>query len=461
MNRSKTLRAVLGAALFLMAIFWETESIGTAPAAETRGGEVQSREIEAERESAMDAHTLIEEKKKGLEEAGSPEDRKQLKEELDQLKRELLRFPKRDRLSFGGDFDITQDSNVFRRVIRSEDSDTLFQMSPYAEFDLGGRQTDLRAEYRWNRQYNAKFSEGRDTLTQEWILRSGRKIAKKTTLSLNNRLGRQSVRDVSIHDGRQIRWDNSHRASLNHKLNRKLTLNFEADYSRRDFPHENFDQDGDWQLQLDPNVFFQITPKTRLTAGYRLILAQNKTKTNDNTKHEFRVGYTGQITGKSSLSLDFAQTFHDPDSAVVANSDTTVSSAGYIWQATPKTSIRLFYSNTYAHSVSDSVSGSALLKLTTRTSSDTLSTSVRFRLHRKINTEFSFDGSHSASRTQQTGAANTHSQTWTFPFQAAVDYQVLRWMRLRFAYTFRHQIGNERSDENRSHTWFFGTNLAF
>lgn len=420
-------------------------------------------------EEAFTGLPLAMEEKQEIKKASPKAGRKEKKKEdeavslvLQRYQKELLRFPKRDRLSYGGDLDMTYDNNVNRNVIRSEEGDTLFRMAPFVKLDLGSRKTDLAVEFRSSHSYNAKVPEGgRDVLRLEGTLRAGRKFGKKTTVSLNDRLSSTLVRHEEIDDdGKKVSYDNSHRLSVNHPMNRKLTLNFEADYSRTDFPHELFDQDGSRTVQLDPNLFFNLTPKTRISLGYRWSVSRNRTESSDKTTHEFRVGYSGKITGKSSLQIDLSQAFDDPDSAQAARADRTTVSTAYIWQATPKTSLRVLYSNSFTHSISDSVSGANLLKTTTRSASDSLSTSVRFRLNRKTSTEFSFDGSHSHSKTRQTGADNTRSRTWTFPFQGAVDFTLTRWLRFRFAYTYRHQIGNEDSNEHRAHTWFFGSNVS-
>lgn len=418
-------------------------------------------EIKAERESAMVTQLLLEEKKSALKAAATSEEEKAAREELERLEKELLHFPKRDRFSFGGDFDLTYDNNVNRNSIHHEKGDTLFNINPFVNLDLGGKKTNLRAEYRWQRKYNAKVSEGRDTTVQELTVRSGRKIGKRTTLSLNDRLTRESLRIQGIDDGNKIRWDNSHRASLNYELNRKLSFNFDADYANRYFSHENFDQDGDWQFSLEPSVSFQMRPKTRFNFAYSWRTTQIKTKASDATTHLLRVGYFGKITGKSSLQADFSQSFQDPDSAQASSSNQTTSSLGYIWKMTPKTSLRVLYSNTFTLTLSDSVSGVNLSKTESRSRTNALSLSVRFRPYRKLSTEFSFDGSHTHTKTKKTATANARTGVFTFPFQLAADYELAKWLRLRFSYTFQYQYGNEKSDENRAHTWFVGTNWSF
>lgn len=471
-SRRRRWEAVWGTALFLTLIFGLRNVARAGPA---QSGAGAGEEWTKAREAAMNAEVLkLEEgggdskrrptSKKQKEEPKDKQDKKQqeISEELKKYQRELLRFPKRDRLSFGGDFSMTYDNNLNRNVIRSEEGDTFFHLVPFVKLDLGSRKTDFVVEFQPSRDYYVKVPEGKDFKKFEVTVRTGRKIGKKTTLSLNDRLTATIRRDAEIDDdGKKVQYDNAHRLSLNHTLNRKLSLNFGADYNQTYLPHENFDQDSNSSVQLDPNLFFNLTPKTRLSLGYRWSISRSRTEASDKTAHEVRWGYSGKITGKSSLQVDLSYALDDPDSAQAAKADRMTLSTAFLWQVTPKTSLRLLYSNSPSISISDSLSGSDLLKSSTRSVSDSFSTSLRFRLNRMISTELSFDGAHSHSKTKKTGADNTRSRTWVFPFQGSVDLTLTKWLRLRFSYTYRHQIGNEESNEFRAHTWFFGSNAAF
>jgi len=384
----------------------------------------------------------------------------ELHKELVRLQKELLHFPKKDRFRFGGDFDMTYDNNPGRTRIRTEEGDTAFRVEPFVAVDLSGRKTDFGVEYRGRRNYRVKVSEGSDLLSMEGRVRFGRKITDKINLALNDRLSRESQRNQAVQD-KKIRWDNSHQAALNYELTPKISANLEVQYSRRDFPHEEFDQDTDEQLVLDPNLFFQATPKTRFSAGYRWRFSHIETGSTNATTHGVRGGYSGRVTGKSSVSADLIYAHKRPDSADAAKANTLTWNAGYIRQATPKTSLRILYSSSWERSVTNSVSGEDLSKSVSRSISDTLSLSLRSRIHRRITTEFSFDGSHSRTKTDKDADPKTESRLFTFPFQVAVDYTLAQWMRLRFAYTYRHRLGDERkTDEHRAHTWFVATNVA-
>ncbi len=421
--------------------------------------EAAEKKPESDREKAMGAYLALEESKK-TSNTTTPEQQEVLVTELKALQKELLQFPKKKRFHFTQDMQYTYDSNANRVKIHHEKGDSTFRVNPAAEVDLSGLKTDLRVEYRYNRIYNIKRPEN-DSYNQETTLRFSRKILPKTTLALNDRLNRSSVR-VAGKDNRKVGWDNAHRATLNYELNPKIKLNLESNYTRTDFPHKDYGRTSNLSYSLDPNVSLQVTRKTRFTGGYRWSFTKIPTKSINATTHEVRAGYSGQLTPKSSLSADVSLSRQNPDSAQVGISDTVNSSLGYVWQATPKTSIRALYSNSLSLAVSDSLSGVNLLKSSTRSASDTWSLSVRVRLHRRVTGELSFNPSRSYSKTKQTGAANTHTQTIAFPFQIAFDVNVTKWLKLRLTYTFRHQIGDEpKTDENRAHTWFAGCNTAF
>lgn len=420
--------------------------------------EAENRTEITERERAMNAYVSLAEKKKETEAVPSTPSIETI-EQLKKYEKELLRFPKKDRFRFGQDTHYTYDSNVSRLPIHHDKEDSTFKITPFAEVNLSGQKTDVRFEYRWDRTYNAKLPAS-DNFTQEGTLRFSRKILPKTEITLNDRLSRNSVRSAGM-DNKKISWGNNHRVTLNYKYNPKLNLNLEANYTRTDFGHENFDETSNYNFSLDPNLSYSLTPKSKVTFGYRWNFSQIPTESSDATTHEIRTGYSGKLTPKSTLSADFSFNNQIPNSAQASRSRQAQGSLGYVWQATKKTSIRTLYSTSYSHSLSDSVSGSSILKTSTKSLSDSLSLSLRVRLHKKLTAEFSFKGAHAYSKTKKTGSLNTHTQTWTFPFQLAIDLDVKKWLRLRLTYTYHHQIGDERkTDENRAHTLFLGANVG-
>lgn len=453
--QQKVVRAVLVTALFLKGMEFGSSTViaGVDP----------GERYQEERERAMDTEVLGVEKEKSEPAAVVSPPTEVTPEEIKRLKKELLHFPKKKRFRFGGDFDMTHDTNPVGLGIHHEESDTSFNLNPFTEVDLSGVKTDLRLEFRESNHYNVKRSKdpSNDTLGQEGRIRFGRRIVKKTDLSFNERLSRTSTRVSGIDDGTKVTWSNSARAGLSYTYNPKLVLNLEVNHSATLTPHEIFDQDRNYVFNFDPNLLFRPTPKTQLSMGYRWSIAHSRTEVSDTTSHIFRMGYSGKITPKSSVSLDFSWTIQDPVSIQAANSKQYSTSVGYIWQVTRKTSVRLSYSNSYQHTLSDAVSDAQLLKTSVRSFSNTLGLSTRLRLRRKISTEFSFNGAHGLTRTQKTGSDNAKAQTWTLPFQLAIDYDLARWIRLRFSYTFRYRLGDEpKTDEIREHTWLVSTNVA-
>ena len=377
--------------------------------------------------------------------------------------RDLLRRPKKDRFHFGYDTDMTYTTNRSGAAIHYEKGNTVFRVNPSASIDLSKRKTDMKLEYRWNRTYNDKTSitPGSDNFGQEISFRAGHKIFRKLSLSLNDRLSRNSVR-VQGFDNKKVSFDNSHRQSLSYEYNPKLTLNLETSVNSTAFVNENWTPGDSHDWQIDPNLSFQLTRKTRITAGYRMSNPRSYAKSSDATNHVFRFGYSGKITPKSTVSADFSWTIQDPASAQASRSKKYSTSASYLWQATAKTGIRLIYSNSYSLTISDSLSGRDLFKTSNYSSSNSWGISIRFRPYRRINTEFSFTPSHSDSRTKKTGDANTKSRNFTFPIQAGLDLEIWKGIRLRLTYTYKHKIGDEmKTDENRTHTWFAGTNVLF
>ena len=439
----------------------------TSPVAGAEGDPAKEIDTEKtgdqERMKAMEAALMLQagETKETGTEAGSSQVQQEVPvEDLKRYQKELLHRPKKRRIHVGYDTDMTYINNRSGAPIHYEKGNTAFRINPSISLDLGKKKTDMKLEYRWNRLYNDKTPES-DNFSQELSFRAGRKIFRKITLSLNDRLSRSSVR-VAGFDDKKINFDNSHRQALSYDFNSKLTLNFETNYTSTVFPNENWDDQGTFDFQMSPNLAFQLTRKTRLTAGYQNSRPQSHPKTSDVTNHVFRMGYSGKITPKSSLSADFSWTIQDPTSATASNAKKYSTSASYLWQMTSKTSLRFSYSNSYSHSISDSVSGSALFKTVSYSNSDSWGSNVRFRLHRKINAELSFNPSHSHSTTKKTGNANTHSRSFTFPFQVGLDLDLRKGFRVRLTYTYQHKIGDEmKTDENRTHTWFVGTNLLF
>jgi hypothetical protein len=401
------------------------------------------------------------ETKKPISETLSAEEQSRLQEDIRRRNRMSRRrlFLGRERILLGGDFDMTYDSNPNRLPIHHVEGDTLFNVRPFGQLNLGGRKTDARLEVSVQRLYHAKVAED-DSFALEGRFRFGRKIAKKTMVSLNDRLTMGMTREPGMDDN-SLSLDEFHRQAINYIVTPKVSINVESIYGRNDFQHENFDQNASITYRLEPSLFFQITPKTRFSLGYSWGFNRARTKASDQDINEIRFGYFGQLTGKSSLSTNVTYQHGDPMAAEAAKSDSLITSFNYIWQATSKLTVRSLYSHAYSTNSSDQPGVGFFANTGTYNNSDTLSLSLRLRALRKLTPELSFNGIHTREHTHFNGTKSAERRRWLFPVQIAIDYQLARWIRLRFAYTFTYQVGDERKfDEFRAHTWFFGSNVT-
>lgn len=385
---------------------------------------------------------------------------KALRQELERLQRELLKVPKRRRYRFGGDNEMTYDGN--RDATRIGDNgkgETTFRIKPFLGYDLSGRKTDVKLEYGWSRIYGVK-TESSDTLDQDVTLRFQRKLFKKTTLALNDRFSLKSQRSTSIEEKR-LTWSQSHRQSLTHDLTRKLQIVLESDYSRTDNPHEEFDQDTNYTYAVSPTVFFQVTPKSRLSAAYRMSWTRTVgNEAGDTTTHQIRGTYSFRVTQKSSATFDLGYQIQSPDSAGATTSDQTLVGVAYIFQMTPKTSTRFNYSRTFQDSTADSVT--TLVQTGSETASDSLGLGLSLRPHRRVGLEFAFNGSHSRTKTSAGDATGSKTRSWTLPFQAAMNLSLAQWISFNVSYTYSHQLTDEKAtNEVRDHALVVTSNMNF
>ncbi len=391
---------------------------------------------------------------------GVRQEDKALRQELERLQRELLKVPKRKRYRFGDDNEMTYDGNRdSTRIGDNGKGETTFRIKPFLGYDLSGRKTDLKLEYGWSRIYGVK-TEGSDSVDQDVTFRLQRKLFKKTTLSLNDRFALKRQRSTAIEEKR-LTWSQSHRQSLTHNLTQKLQVVLESDYSRTDHPHEEFDQDTNYTYALSPTVFFQVTPKSRLSAAYRMSWTRTAgNEAGDATTHQVRGTYSFRVTQKSSATFDLGYQIQNPNSAGATTSDQTLVGAAYIFQMTPKTSTRFNYSRTFQDSTADSVT--TLVQTGTETVSDSLGLGLSLRPHRRLGVEFAFNGSHSRTKTSAGDATGSKTRTWTLPFQAALNLSLAQWITFNVSYTYSHQLTDEKStNEVRDHALVVTSNVNF
>lgn len=413
-------------------------------------------------EAVSSARTWEEEKQLLASQKGAFEEETQLRQELERLQRELLSFPKKRRYRVGWDSEMTYDAN--RDGSRISDNpkskgETTFRIKPFASYDLSGRKTDVRLEYGWSRTYGVKIQTG-DLINQDLNLRVGRKIFKKTSLTLNDRFALKGQRSTRIEEVKRLTWDQSHRAGLTYEMTPKIQMVLESDYSRTDHPHEEFDQDTTYTYAWSPTAFFQVTPKSRFSAAYRMSFNESPVETGDAITHQIRGSYAFKVTPKSSASVDLGYSIQNPASAAASTSDSTVVSLGYLWQITPKSGFRLNYSRTFTDSTSDSVT--TLIQTGTDSRSDSLGLAFGFRPHRKASTELSFNGSHSRTKTAGGDATGTKTRSWTYPFQVSTNLSLAQWVSMTISYTYTHQISDERElQEVRDHALVVTSNISY
>jgi hypothetical protein len=264
---------------------------------------------------------------------------------------------------------------------------------------------------------------------------------------------------------KKIRYDSNQNSIFNYAFSRKLSMNLELDSTKRLFTTEAFDQDSQWGVLAAPSAFWNLTPKSRISLGYRLGADRIRSKTGDSNDHQVSLGYFGAVTRKSSISFDLAYSHQTPRSRDTEISDTFKLGTGYIWQWTPKTQILVQAIRSLQNSSSDLISGSAEEGVTVKTDShfinDQINLSASSRINRKLTTVASLGISHLQNKVAKAGDEDIETRQWTFPTSISLNYMLKKWMQLRFRYTFAYRTGNEDPDRYRAHTFVSGVNMTF
>lgn len=402
--------------------------------------------------------------------AAEGEEKKVMDEEIQRLQKELLRLPKRDRFRMALEGEAKYDSNIIRERPTQDKGDTVFDAGGNVEFDLSGRKTDLRFEVRGAKQWNIHFSE-KDFLDVEERLRFRRKFFKKMTNSFQSRLARHSEKTIEM-DDKKIRWDSVQNKTLNYAFSRKLSLNAEFEQTKRLFTTEAFDQDSSWEVTAHPSGFWNFTPKSRMSFGYKFGANRIRSKKGDANAHEIHGGYFGKITKKSSMSLDMSHSRQVPRALDTPRGRTITVGLGFIHQITPKSQgtmqfIRQLQNTTSnvdqpATDAAPVGAGAQVTKLDTHFVNDSLSFSLNSRLTRKIQAVLTMNASHVRTKAEQVPPAeDLKTRQFTFPLSLGLTYLVNRWATLRLAYTFAFRTGNEKQDTYRSHLWHAALSLNF
>ncbi|MDD5218781.1 MAG: hypothetical protein PHS88_11890 [Candidatus Omnitrophica bacterium] len=397
------------------------------------------------------------------------EQRRNLQEEMELLKRELLEIPKRDLFRFGITGDYTFDSNINRLPPSYEKSDSVFDTSEGVEVDFSGKKTMLRAEYRFGKQWNIHFPK-KNFLEHEGRLRYRRKYFKKITQSVQSSILRHSERTIEI-DNKKIRWDSNQQTSINYLLSRKTSINLDLNMLHRQFTTDPFKRDSYWQAIGAPSFFWMATPKSRISAGYQFGMSRIRAKSGSTNAHEVRVGYFGKVTRKSSASLDIAYDHQTPKSTDTATSNTYTVGMGYIYQFSPKTQMNfqliraLQFSTANLAPVSENADpnnpGPETIKQTTHFSNDSLSVVINYILTRRITTNFMGNASLFQSKTFKRGDKELNSRHFTFPVTWSLTYLLSRWSRLMLSYSFAYRVGTKVNQQYIDHICKASVNIVF
>ncbi len=386
-----------------------------------------------------------------------------IEKEIDELKKQLLSVPKRDKFRAEFDGSYNYDTNVARNSLRKEKDDSQMDFKNGAIFDLSGKKTQLQFETTTGKHWSVEFPEG-DSWTADGRLRFRRKHFKKILHSTQSLLSRNSSKTIEINQPK-IRWDAEQTSSFNFPMTPKFSTNLETNGSKRLFTQEAFDQDSSWQSSFAPSMFWNVTPKSRFSAGYNFGTGHIRTKTGDTNSHEIHIGYFGKVKRKSSTSLDLSVGHQTPKSRDTAAVNTVSTGIGYIWQLTPKTQMTIQLIRSLQNTTSDLVSGSldgenATVKTDSYFSNNSFSVSLNSRLNSKLTAILNLNLSHLRSHTTKDGEKDSESQQIGFPFSITFNYVFKRWVRLTTGYTFSYRIGDEKTDYVRDHLWASSVNIS-
>lgn len=384
-------------------------------------------------------------------------------QQLADLQRDLLTLPKRRRISFEAQGTHTYDSNVIRAVPRQEKDDSLFDTQGAVLFDLSGKKTDLRFEVNGGKHWSVEFPEG-DSWTAGERIRYRRRYFKKLQQSFQSAISRHSSKTIEI-NAPKVRWDSAQNTSYNYPITKKISLNTEFSSNMKTFTQEAFDQDSSWEATASPALFYNFTPKTRFSLGYRLGTNHIRTKSGDSNAHEIHFGYFGKISRKSSASVDISYSHQTPKSTDTATVNTYTVGLGYIWQWTGKTQITVQAIRALQNSTSDLVSGSldgedgapiATVKNDSRVTNESISASLNSRLSSRLTATSTINFTHSHTSVLKGGSKDSETTQYSFPITLGAIYYLRRWATVSLGYTFTYRTGYEKSDRYRDHLLISG-----
>jgi hypothetical protein len=386
---------------------------------------------------------------------------KDIDESMEVLKSQLLQLPKRDRFRIELDGQYRFDSNPNRMSIyENEKSDSIFDVYEANLFDLSGRKTDLRFEVNTGRQWNVAFSD-KDFSGVEERIRYRRKYFKKITHSVNSAISRQNQKTVEI-NSEKVRWDSQQTTAFNYAFSNKLSINTQFEAIHRYFSTKAFKRDSYWEASAAPSVFWNFTPKSRISAGYRLGTNRIRSKVGNANSHEIHLGYFGRVTRKSSISADLAVGHQTPKSTETDSINSYTIGLGYIWQMTPKTQIFTQIIRNVQNTTSNAIVNSdQVTKTDTHFTNESLSVSLNTRLNRKLSAVLTMTASHPKTSVQKGGDEDNETQQFEFPMSFTINYYLRRWVSLSLGYTFVYRLADEHPDEYRDHILQTAAHLSF
>lgn len=410
------------------------------------------------------------------------ENKEALDAEIQDLKRQLLTLPKRDRLKFELEGSQVFDTNVNRHTFGYEKNDSTFKAGGNMLIDLSGRKTDLRLETGVDKQWNIEYPE-KDTIEGQEVLRYRRKYFRKISQTTQSRFARHNSKTVEI-DSEKVRYDSAQNTVFNYAFSPKLSLNTDLNMTHHIFPQEAFDQDSSKEVSFAPSGFWNFTPKSRASLGYRLAGNRIESKTGDANSHEIHGGYFGAITKKSSASLDLAFAHQMPKSRDTATVNTVTTGLGYIWQMTPKTQLLVQYINSMQNSTSNVAPAAGedaaatidagaedqatVGKSDSRFHNNSVSLSLNSRLTRKLSAVLTINPNYLTTSTasdvevaEGQEEPDTGTKQYGSSFSISFTYTIKRWMVLTSGYSFNYRWGDERADKNRAHLWKNALRLIF
>jgi hypothetical protein len=404
-------------------------------------------------------------------EAATAEEKADYDAIIKSLQQQILNIPKPDRFRFEISGDYRYDTNVIRAIPGQEKDDSIFNADGTLLIDLSGRKTDLRLETVVGKLWDIEFPTS-DMMRLEERVRYRRRYFRKISHSSNFRFAKTDTKTIEINRDK-IRLDAQWQNSINYAFSPKLSLNLDNNYSRRVFTQKPFTKDSGWENTINQSAFWNVTPKSRISAGYGFGMSRNLQKSSDANSQNVTLGYFGRVTRKSSASLNTGWSRQKPlkqDSVT----NTWTLGLGYVWQATYKSqlafqAIRSLQNTTSVSNSNDADGNPIATRTDTWITNDSLSASLNSRLTRKINVGVNLNMSwvrRHMSRDQKQAAdeegLDPETQQITFPsLTVTVNYLISRWVTLTCAYEFANRWGDEKQDLYRDTVWRANLRIVF